>query len=172
MVCASELHGLSRKFGDLQAAHRTLLELRNILAESGERKHKAQGIVEAIRTSGPYRWVGLYDVSLSMGLVSNIAWSGPSAPGYPTFPATEGLTSRAIATKKTFNVGDVASDQDYLTALSSTRSEIIIPIFSKDGERVVGTIDVESERCNAFDSTAQTVLEEFARILQPFWSER
>ena len=47
-------------------------------------------------------------------------------------------------------VGDVHNDPRYLTALGTSRSEIIVPILSDQGE-VVGTVDVESEQPNAFD---------------------
>jgi putative methionine-R-sulfoxide reductase with GAF domain len=80
--------------------------LRNILTENLSRAAKAASITETIRIGGAYRWVGIYDVDIQQGMVSNIAWSGPSAPAYPAFPITKGLTSRAIADQKTINVGD------------------------------------------------------------------
>ena len=98
-------------------------ELTSILAQDIDRAAKATRVVQAIREAGPYRWVGIYDVDLQRGTVSNIAWNGPTAPAYPTFRVSEGLTSRAIAQKKTVNVGDVAGDSNYLTALDNTRSE-------------------------------------------------
>jgi L-methionine (R)-S-oxide reductase len=91
----------------------TLDKLKNILAKDLLRTMKAEHIAQTIREDGAYRWVGVYDVDLDHGLVSNVAWSGPAAPAYPTFPVTKGLTSRAIAEKKTINVGDVASDPAY-----------------------------------------------------------
>src|SRR5689334_10285093 len=75
-------------------------KLKNILAKNASREAKAILITEAIRDEGAYRWVGIYDVDIQCGLVSNIAWSGPSGPAYPTFPTTKGLTSRAIAERK------------------------------------------------------------------------
>lgn len=147
-------------------------KLKNILAQNLDRTSKAAQITDAIRVEGSYRWVGIYDVDLARGLVSNISWSGPGAPAYPMFPITKGLTSRAIAGKKTINVGDVASDSTYLTALDSTRSEIIVPVFDNAADRVIGTIDVESEYPNAFNSTAQALLEECARVLGDLWSSK
>ena len=147
----------------------TLDKLRNILAKDLLRTTKAEHITQTIREDGPYRWVGVYDVDLDRGLVSNVAWSGPAAPAYPTFPVTKGLTSRGIAEKKTINVGDVSRDPGYLIALDTTRSEIIIPVVDVAGERVIGTLDVESERPHAFSSESQTALEEIARLLVPFW---
>lgn len=142
---------------------------RKILEEDADRPQKAKKIAEQIRALGPYRWVGIYDFDHQRNIVVNVAWSGPAAPAHPTFPPTSGLTSRAIRTRKTINVGDVAHDPDYLTALCTTRSEIIIPVLDESGERVVGTIDIESDRPNAFDSHAQIMLEECARSLALFW---
>ena len=144
--------------------------LKSILALREDRTAKATRAAEAIRVAGPYRWVGIYDVSLLRDLVSNIAWSGPAAPAHPVFPMTNGLTSRAIAQKRTINVGDVAGDPGYLTALDSTRSEIIVPVFLDNTGDVAGTLDVESERLNAFDSTAQALLEACACILANLWT--
>jgi L-methionine (R)-S-oxide reductase len=69
------------------------------------------------------------------------------------------------------NVGDVGTDPRYLTALGSTRSEIIVPILSDEGE-VIGTIDVESERPNAFDWNTERLLEDCAVRLRPLFAER
>ena len=104
-----------------------------LLRKALPREQKAKAIAEAIRVAGAYRWTGLYDVDSETGLVSNIAWSGSGAPEYPVFPITKGLTSRAITTKRTVNVGDVANDSDYLTGLPTTRSEIIIPVLDAAG---------------------------------------
>jgi putative methionine-R-sulfoxide reductase with GAF domain len=144
-------------------------QLKAILTESETRTAMANRIVQAIRSSGDYRWVGLYDVKFEVGLVSNIAWSGPSAPAYPDFPITKGLTSRAITERRTVNVGDVADDPNYLTALDSTRSEIIVPVLD-DARNVVGTIDIESAELNAFDHSAESLLEDCAGVLKAFWT--
>jgi putative methionine-R-sulfoxide reductase with GAF domain len=57
-----------------------------------------------------------------------------------------------------------------LTALDSTRAEIIVPILDDTGDQVIGTIDVESEHLNAFYSKAQALLEESANVLTKFWA--
>jgi putative methionine-R-sulfoxide reductase with GAF domain len=147
-----------------------LHELTALLAQGGDRIRTAKAIADAIRTAGAYRWTGIYDVDLQKGVVSNIAWSGSGAPAYPTFPVTNGLTSRAIATNKAVNVGNVADDPDYLTALATTRSELIIPILDATGHHVLSTIDVESEQAHAFDSATQAHLEECANVLRAFWN--
>jgi L-methionine (R)-S-oxide reductase len=144
--------------------------IRLLLAQKANRVSIARSVAEAIRNHGQYRWTGIYDVDIERGLVSNVAWSGPSAPECPTFPVTKGLTSRAVAEKRTVNVGDVASDRDYLTALTTTKSEIIVPVVDEWGSHVFGTIDVESELPSAFDASVQRMLEECAIVLRPFWT--
>jgi len=119
--------------------------------------------------SGGYRWVGLYDVDRAAGTVTNVVWSGPGAPEYPTFSITKGLTGAAISARKTVNVGDVAADPRYLAAFGTTRSEIIVPVFDGAGENVVGTIDIESDEPNAFSEDVQALLEDCASVTRPLW---
>ena len=125
--------------------------VRFLLTQKSDRVTIARRVAEAIRNHGQYRWTGIYDVDMGRGFASNVAWSGPGAPAYPSFPLTKGLTSRAVAQKRTVNVGDVASDGDYLTAFATTRPEIIVPVVNEGDSQVVGTIDVESELANAFE---------------------
>ncbi len=130
-----------------------------------DRTANAIRIAEAIRLFGDYRWVGLYDVRVKD--VSIIAWSGPGAPAYPVFPVTSGLTGRSVASKQTVVSNDVANDPGYLTAFGSTRSEIIVPVM--DGGAVVGTIDVESERKDAFTDRDRLFLEHCAAASLSIW---
>ncbi len=144
----------------------TLNQIRSIAASGGDRVGKAQRLADLIRTLGDYRWVGVYDVGREA--VSIIAWSGAGAPAYPIFPVNKGLTGAAIQEKKTVVVGDVRNDPRYLTAFGSTLSEIIVPVISPDG-RVIGTVDVESERANAFSARDQEMIEQCAQAALALW---
>ena len=146
-----------------------LIGLRNLVSTGTDRIAALQRVAELLRSSGNYRWVGLYDVDRATGTVTNIVWSGLGAPEYPTFPITKGLTGAAISARKTVNVGDVAADPRYLTAFGTTKSEIIVPVFDGAGENVVGTIDVESSDPNAFSEDVQTLLEDCANVIRPLW---
>ena len=154
----------------MTADHRKLLtELVEIVSNTGDRIASLRLVADLLKSSGGYRWVGLYDVDRMAGVVRNIVWSGPGAPEYPTFPVTKGLTGTAVAGRQTVNVGDVSADPRYLTALSTTRSEIIVPVFDSAREIVVGTIDVESETPDAFSKDAQEFLETCANVICPLW---
>jgi L-methionine (R)-S-oxide reductase len=141
--------------------------IRFIVSGAENRVVKARKIAEVIRKFGPYRWVGLYDVGRDE--VSIIAYTGPSAPAYPTFPIGKGLTGSAIKEKKTVVLGDVTIDPRYLTAFGSTKSEIIIPILDSRRGMVVGTVDVESGRANAFSDTDRKALEDCAIAASSLW---
>lgn len=148
-----------------------LNELRHIVSARSNRHPALQPASDALRRSGGYRWVGLYDVDHANGLVRHIVWSGPGAPEFPTFPIGKGLTSSAISTRKTINVGDVASDPRYITAFGSTRSEIIVPVLDPEKSVVIGTMDVESEVPNAFNGDVQKLLEFSAEVLRPLCTD-
>ena len=125
----------------------SLAALESLANGSDDRSAKARRAVGVIRTLGPYRWAGLYDVSATE--IAVIAWDGPEAPAYPRFSVTKGLNGAAVASKRPVIVQDVAQDSRYLTTIGGTRGELIQPVLS-ESRIVIGTIDVESDRVNAF----------------------
>lgn len=145
----------------------TLNLIRAAAASGGDRAERARRLAEIVRKLGDYRWVGVYDVDAER--VSIIAWSGPGAPEHPTFRATEGLTGAAVRAKKPVVVGDVRNDPRYLPAFGSTHSEIIVPVLAPGEDRVLGTIDVESEQADAFSPRDVEVIEQCARAALPLW---
>ena len=74
----------------------------------GDRRRTARAAAELIRTAGPYRWVGLYDVTPTT--ITAIAWTGSEAPAFPSFPITQGLNGAAVATRAPVIVQDVTRD--------------------------------------------------------------
>jgi putative methionine-R-sulfoxide reductase with GAF domain len=145
----------------------TLNQILMTAAGSDDRAVKARRLAELIQKLGEYRWVGIYDVGPET--VSIVGWSGPSAPAYPSFPVTKGLTASAIESKKAVIVGDVRNDSRYLTAFGSTLSAMIVPVLHPGDSRVVGTVDVESERANAFTSRDREMIEQCAQSALPLW---
>lgn len=131
------------------------------------RKERAARIAAVVRDHGRYRWVGVYEVTDTEVVL--LAYAGPSAPAYPRFDRTQGLTASAVATGQTVVVDDVTSDPRYLTAFGSTRSEMIVPVLDGDGT-VVGTIDIESERTAAFGSTERTLIEDCAKAVTALYA--
>lgn len=142
-------------------------QIRKILEVGESKSSKAKKITEIIRQFGNYRWVGIYDVTEEE--IVNIAWSGPSAPTFLHFPKAKGLSGAAVLSREIVVSNDVSQDPRYLTALSTTKSEIIVPVINELGD-AVGTIDVESEKLNAFDEKTCLKLKHLARIILPLWS--
>jgi putative methionine-R-sulfoxide reductase with GAF domain/predicted phosphodiesterase len=130
-----------------------------------ERAHR---VADALRAAGDYRWVGLYAVGPDR--ISVIAHTGDQPPTYPSFPRTQGLNGAAVRARASVVSNDVARDTRYLVAYASTGSELIVPVLGRDGE-VVGTIDVESERTDAFGERDQALLEGCAAALAPLFSD-
>jgi GAF domain-containing protein len=120
-----------------------LKRLREILAIPGDRVGKARRIAAAIRETGGYRWVGIYDVSPEE--IAVLAWSGPAAPACLRFPASQ------------------------LATPGTTRSENVVPILDPDSGRAVGLLDVESDLMDAFGEEDRRCLVECAAALAPLW---
>ncbi len=142
-------------------------EIRLTAAGADQRAIRAKRLAELIRKLGDYRWVGIYDVDPDE--VSIIGWSGSGAPDHPQFPSNKGLTGAAIAERKAVNVGDVRNDPRYLSAFGDTLSEIVVPVLDPSGERVIGTVDVESGNANAFGPQDQRAIEQCAQAALPLW---
>jgi L-methionine (R)-S-oxide reductase len=127
----------------------------------GPPEQRAQRIADLLRARTGRRWIGVYRVEGDE--IANLAWSGPAAPAHPRFPIDRGLTGAAIESGRSVLSNDVATDPRYLTALDSTGSELIVPVLV--GGLVVGTLDVEDERTNAFDDEDTALFEELAEAL-------
>ena len=146
----------------MEAANKMLQEL-GVLALAGARSpHQLCEMAEMIRTARDYRWVGIYKITRGEFLI--VARTGDSPPAYPRFPITQGLAGAAIESRRTIMVEDVHKDPRYLPTFGSTRSEIVVPVITETDE-VVGLIDVESEKLNAFQDEDREVLERAAFLI-------
>ena len=147
---------------------RLLEEIREVVASAVARRLKARRVAELIRAARSYHWVGLYDVTATE--IVAIAWTGSVAPAFTAFPLTQGLNGAAVAARSRIIVPDVALDPRYLTTFGATRAEAIFPVQVVDAGPVVGTIDVESDRPNAFTAEDEAVLSGCARAVVGLWS--
>ena len=139
------------------------LETIERLAERGG-ADTLQEAVEVLQEIEHYSWVGIYLVEgedLVLG-----PWRGPQATEHVRIPVGQGVCGAAAASGETEIVDDVNADPRYLACFASTRSEIVVPI-AHDG-RVVGEIDVDSDRPAAFGDEDRELLERVAVLLAPF----
>jgi len=77
-----------------------------------------------------------------------------------TFPLESGVTGRAFRERRTVHVADVSRDPDYIGIVSSTRSEVAIPILS--GDDVAAVLNVEKDEAGGFDRGQVITLETLA----------
>jgi len=108
-----------------------------------------------------YNWVGIYiigDKDLVLG-----PWKGPNATEHTRIPIGKGVCGSAAATGKTEVVDDVHSDSRYLACFVTTKSEIVVPI-KKQG-KIIGEIDIDSDKRNAFTNEDKIFLEKVADML-------
>ena len=117
--------------------------------------------VTLLRRERPhYHWVGIYL------LEGNELVLGPYV-GKPTphtrIPLNQGICGAAASSGQTLIVDDVSADPRYLACSLETRSEIVLPIV-REG-RVLGEIDIDSDRPAAFTADDRTLLESVAGIL-------
>jgi L-methionine (R)-S-oxide reductase len=140
-------------------------ELVEASAAFAERSVRAERVATAIRRYGDYRWVGIYDVGSDE--IAVVAWDGPAPPTHRRFPRSAALCGAAVASRRPVVVGDVTTDPRYLTTHSSTRSEILVPVFASG--ILVDLIDVESERPDAFAADDEQLLKRCAALISPLW---
>ena len=110
-----------------------------------------------------YTWVGIYLVEgdeLMLG-----PWKGPQATEHVRIPIGQGVCGAAAESGHTEVVDDVNADERYLACFPSTRSEIVVPIVYEG--RVVGEIDIDSDRPAAFAEADRTYLERVAVLISP-----
>jgi L-methionine (R)-S-oxide reductase len=121
-----------------------------------------QALQEACRflreTFPHYRWVGVYRVD-GPELVLE-AWEGPAATEHTRIPIARGLCGQAVRENRTVLVDDVQSAPEYLACFLETRSEIVVPI--REGNTVVGEIDIDGDRVGAYDASDRSFLEHVA----------
>jgi L-methionine (R)-S-oxide reductase len=110
-----------------------------------------------------YSWVGIYLVEgndLVLG-----PWKGPQATEHVRIPVGQGICGAAAASGRTEIVDDVTADERYLACFPSTQSEIVVPIAYEG--KIVGEIDIDSDRPAAFGEADRTFLERVALLISP-----
>jgi L-methionine (R)-S-oxide reductase len=139
-------------------------EIRRVVESGGDADAVLRRVVAELHHEHEhYSWVGIYLVEgaeLALG-----PWKGPQATEHVRIPVGSGICGAAAATGQTEIVDDVNADPRYLECFPSTRSEIVVPI-SYEG-RVVGEIDIDSDRPAAFTAEDRVFLERVAELISP-----
>jgi putative methionine-R-sulfoxide reductase with GAF domain len=126
-----------------------------------------QEVVDTLGASRGYFWTGVYLV-LGRKVVRQ-AFHGPVPPCHE-FELNKGNVGTTAATGVLKVVPDVTKDPTYSMCFVETKSEIVVPI--KIAGRILGVIDVESDRPNAFGPEGRVLLKKVAEKLARFLTSR
>ena len=94
----------------------------------------------------PFDWTGFYRVT-----APEMLKIGPYQGGHGclVIPFSRGVCGAAARTRQVQLVPDVEAFPGHIACASSTRSELVIPVVGK-GERLIGVLDIDSDRPDAF----------------------
>ncbi|MFZ5750695.1 MAG: GAF domain-containing protein [Pseudomonadota bacterium] len=95
-----------------------------------------------------FDWTGFYRV-----VGPELLKIGPYQGGHGclVIPFARGVCGAAARTGQTQIVSDVEAFPGHIACSSSTRSEIVLPVFGQGG-RLLGVLDIDSDRPDAFDA--------------------
>ncbi|HEY6205566.1 MAG TPA: GAF domain-containing protein [Chthoniobacterales bacterium] len=139
-----------------------LQEIGGFVLASGCKKKDLKKVAEMIRGARDYRWVAIYKIVKEEFVI--LAGTGDEPPAYARFPITQGLCGAALESGKSIVVGDVHKDVRYLPAFHTTRSEIIVPMRNEH-RHILGMLDADSDKLNAFGDEDRQFLERAAGLI-------
>jgi GAF domain-containing protein len=93
------------------------------------------------------------------------AFQGPLACTRIDFD--KGVCGHAYTTRETVIVPNVEEFPGHIACASESKSEIVLPIFDKNGE-VFGVLDVDSDRLDDFSGTDAEGLRKIVAIIETF----
>ncbi|MGD9916865.1 MAG: GAF domain-containing protein [Paenirhodobacter sp.] len=102
-----------------------------------------------------FDWTGFYRV-----VAPDLLKIGPYQGGHGclTIPFARGVCGAAARERATQLVPDVEAFPGHIACASSTRSELVIPVFAR-GERLIGVLDIDSDQEDAFTQEDASALE-------------
>lgn len=120
---------------------------------------------EVHHSDARFDWTGFYRVT-APGMMKIGPYQGDH--GCLVIPFDRGVCGAAARTGEVQIVDDVEAFPGHIACSATTRSEIVLPVFGKDG-RLIGVLDIDSDRPAAFtqddaDGLASVLESVFGRI--------
>ena len=114
--------------------------------ETDEVALMATVVCELHHADDRFDWTGFYRVT-----APGVLKIGPYQGGHGclVIPFSRGVCGAAARTGEIQIVPDVGAFPGHIACASSTRSEIVLPVFGRDG-RLIGVFDIDSDRPDAF----------------------
>ena len=117
-------------------------------------------VCAAIHETMGFFWTGFYRVVNGELLLG--PFQGPVACMHIGFG--RGVCGTAWKQRQTIVVPDVEQFPGHIACSSLSRSEIVVPVFSENGE-VLAVLDIDSKEFNTFDDTDRHYLEAICKMI-------
>ena len=135
-------------------------QIRSLIAGDEDEVAVMANVCAVIHESMGFWWTGFYRVVNNELLLG--PFQGPVACMHIGFG--KGVCGTAWKEQRTIVVPDVEEFPGHIACSSLSRSEIVVPVFSKSGA-VVAVLDIDSKDLATFDDTDSRYLEEICRML-------
>jgi len=122
-------------------------------------------ISASLKETFNFFWVGFYIVRQVKDAATQL-YLGPfqGLPACYRISYGRGVCGSSWQQRQSLVVPDVENFPDHIACSSLSKSEIVIPIFRKNGE-VFGVLDIDSTELNTFDSIDKTYLEQLCSFI-------
>lgn len=122
--------------------------------------------MEQLATLPDYEWCGIY--ALHGDVLRLDAYVG-AFTDHTEIPVGRGVCGTAVAENRNQVIADVRALDNYLACSLQTRSEIVVLI--RNGDTILGQIDIDGHVVGTFDQNDEAFLEELAHLLAARWSD-
>ena len=125
-------------------------------------------VAAAIHETMGFWWTGFYRVMPKTGSDDKELLLGPfqGPVACMHIPFGRGVCGTAWERRETIIVPDVEQFPGHIACSSLSRSEIVVPVFSKAGE-VIAVLDIDSKDLATFDDTDRQHLETICSLIAP-----
>jgi len=135
-------------------------QIESLIAGENDTVAVMANVCAAIQQEMGFFWTGFYRVVNDELLLG--PFQGPVACMH--IPFGRGVCGSAWKQRQTIVVPDVEQFPGHIACSSLSRSEIVVPLFTEEGE-VSAVLDIDSKELNTFDDTDRQYLENICKIM-------
>jgi sigma-B regulation protein RsbU (phosphoserine phosphatase) len=148
---------LYRRIEQQNRTSRMLVELSREFSSILDVDELLKRIADSMRTLINYDAFGIFLLDPATGVLNTrFSVRFKERVEIDNIPSGAGITGAAVQTKQPIRVADTALDSRYIASHPGVRSELAVPLVVQD--RVVGVLNVESEKINFFTDDHQNIL--------------
>lgn len=147
---------------DRGALYEALLpQIEGLIAYESSLTANLANIAAALKEAFGFFWVGFYTVQEGQLVLG--PFQGPIA--CTRIPFHKGVCGACYSRKEAIIVPDVEQFPGHIACSSSSKSEIVLPVFHRNGE-VAMVLDVDSDQLNDFSEVDKIGLEAIIQLLE------